>query len=326
MKKRILCMLLTGAMVALAAGCSSDTASTGDGNDSSADASEDGKTYAFVPPSMISPYYKSVLDGAQATADELGVELVTVAPESESDYAAQVQIIEDQITQDVDGLIVCAINSDAVISAIQKANEADIPVVMFNTQTELEGVDVSCYVKYDQYEAGGKVADFMAENIGTELQVAIVEGLPSDVSTQRMSGFVDKCEAEYPDIKVVANQAGDWEREKGMNAAANMLQANPDIDVIFTLSDEMGLGAVQAVKEAGSDAKVCSFDGNPNAVYSIQQGELFSTVYIGGTETGEKCVTALNDILGGTGTDSTIMVETAVVYSENAADYPAEAD
>lgn len=325
MKKKVLCMLLAGAMVVLAAGCgNAETDGADKSSDTSAD--ENGKTYAFVPPSMISPYYKSVLDGAQATAEELGIELVTVAPESESDYAAQVQIIEDQITQGVDGLIVCAINSDAVIAAIQKANEADIPVVMFNTQTELEGVDVACYVKYDQYEAGGKVADFMAENIGEDLQVAIVEGLPSDVSTQRMSGFVDKCEADYPGIEVVANQAGDWEREKGMNAAANMLQANPDIDVIFTLSDEMGLGAVQAVKEAGSEAKVCSFDGNPNAVYSIQQGELFSTVYIGGSETGEKCVTALNDILDGSGTDSTIMVETAVVYSENAADYPAEAD
>ena len=162
--------------------------------------------------------------------------------------------------------------------------------------------------------------------MGEDLNVAIVEGLPSDVSTQRMNGFVNTVDEKYPGIKVVANQAGDWEREKGMNAAANMLQANPDIDVIFTLSDEMGLGAVQAVKQANSNAKVCSFDGNPNAVYSVQQGELYSTVYIGGPDTGIKCTDALNSTFSGEKIEKTIMIDTEIVSSENADDYPAEVD
>ena len=174
--------------------------------------------------------------------------------------------------------------------------------------------------------AGGKVCDFVAEQFGEDLKVAIVEGLPSDHTTERMGGFVDKAAEKYPNIKVVASQAGDWEREKGMNAAANMLQANQDIDVIFALCDEMGLGAVQAVKEAGSDAKVVSFDGNPNAVASIQAGELVSTVSIGGPGTGVACVEALDTLFKGETVEKIVNVETEIVWKDNADQFPSEAD
>ena len=92
------------------------------------------------------------------------------------------------------------------------------------------------------------------------------------------------------------------------------------------LCDEMGLGALQAVKEAGSDAKVVSFDGNPNAVASVQAGELYSTLSIGGPETGKLCVEAIDKILKGEEVDSVVNVETEVVWSENADQFPAEAE
>lgn len=285
-----------------------------------------GKTFALVPPAMISPYYASVIKGATAAADELGHTLTTLAPESESDYAAQVQIVEDMITQQVDGIILCAINSDAIISAVKKANDAGIPVVMFNTQNELAEGEVACYVRYDQYEAGGKVCDFVAEQFDGTAKVGIIEGLPSDHTTERMGGFVDKAAEKYPNIEVVASQPGDWEREKGMNAATNMLQANPDITVFFGLSDEMALGAYQAVAQANATDKVavCGFDGNPNAVASVQAGELLSTLSIGGPGTGDACVRALDKISKGESVEKIISVDTDVISSANAADFPAE--
>lgn len=324
--KKLVALMLTACMVFTLAACGGGGSN---GEPASADGkSEEGnkKTIALVPPAMISPYYKSVISGAEDACEEMGYELKTLAPESESDYASQVQIVEDMITQKVDGIILCAINSDAIVAAVKKANEADIPVIMFNTQNELAGGEVACYVRYDQYEAGGKVCDFVSEQFGDDLKVAIVEGLPSDHTTERMGGFVDKAEKNYPNIKVVASQAGDWEREKGMNAAANMLQANPDIDVIFALCDEMGLGAVQAVKEAGSDAKVVSFDGNPNAVASIQAGSLVSTVSIGGPDTGVKCVESLDKILNGEEIEKIENVDTEIIWKENADQFPSESD
>lgn len=89
-----------------------------------------------------------------------------------------------------------------------------------------------------------------AEKFKGSAKVGIIEGLPSAHTTERMGGFVDKAKEKYPDIQVVASQPGDWEREKGMNAATNMLQANPDITVFFGLSHEMELGAIFILSSA----------------------------------------------------------------------------
>lgn len=117
----------------------------------------------------------------KAAAEALGYELLVSAPDSESDYASQVQLVEDMIARGVDGIIICAINTDAIVTAVKKANEAGIPVVMFNVQDELADGKVDCYVTYDQREGGAKVADYMAEVVnGAETNVAIIEGLPSE--------------------------------------------------------------------------------------------------------------------------------------------------
>ena len=279
------------------------------------------KTLAFLPPAMISPYYASCIAGAKPAAEALGYELVTVAPEKESDYAAQVQLVEDMITRGVDGIILCAINTDAITTAVKKANEAKIPVVMFNTQNELASGEVAAYVRYDQREGGAKVADYVAEVMGGKANVAVIEGLPSEHTTERMGGFVDRCKEKYPEMSVIISQPGDWEREKGMNAAANMLQAKPEIDAFFALCDEMALGAVQAVKQANGQQKIFGFDGNPNAAEAILAGDLMSTLSIGGVNTGKLCVETLNKIIKGEQVEKTINVDTFIVNKDNAQEY-----
>ena len=92
----------------------------------------------FLPPAMTSPFYAACIEGATPVATALGYELVIMAPEAEDDYATQTSMMEDMITQGVKGIAVCGINLDALIPAIKKANEAGVPVVMFNTITELE--------------------------------------------------------------------------------------------------------------------------------------------------------------------------------------------
>lgn len=348
MKKKLVSLLLCACMAAslVACGGSSETAADSqeateateseaasagtETEEAEASTTEEtsggGKTIALVPPAMISPYYKAVIAGAEEAAGELGYELKILAPESESDYAQQVQIVEDMITQGVDGIAICAINSDAIVTGVKKANEAGIPVIMFNGDGELSDGQVEAYVSYDQYEAGQKVCEFAAENLGEELKVAIIEGLPSSQSTDRMGGFVDTAAEKYPGIEVVANQPGDWEREAGMNAAANMLQANPDIDLIYALCDESALGAVQAVKEANSSAKVIGFDGNPNAVASILAGELYATISGNGSGTGYQCVETLDQIFKGETVEKFVRIDTIMVSSENADEFPSESD
>lgn len=278
-------------------------------------------TIAFLPPAMISPYYASCINGAKPVAEELGYELLVTAPESESDYAAQVQLMEDMVNRGVDGIVVCAINTDAIVTGVKAANAAGIPVVMFNVQNELADGEVAAYITYDQYEGGAKVADYVAEVVGDkEVNVAIIEGLPSEHTTFRMGGFSDCAAEKYPNIHVVASQPGNWEREAGMNAAANMMQAM-DIDVFFGLCDEMSLGAVQAVKQAGGDQLVFSFDGNPNAAEAVKAGDLMCTLSIGGINTGAECIKALDTVINGGTVEKFIPIETEVINASNVDDY-----
>ena len=269
----------------------------------------------FLPPAMTSPFYASCIEGATPVADALGYELVVMAPESEDDYAAQTSMMEDFITQGVKGIAVCGINLDALIPAIKKANEAGIPVVMFNTITELEGVDVYAYSGYNQYNGGAKIADWVNAQTDGKAVVAIIEGLPSDYTTQRMGGFVDRCAEAYPEITVVATQPGDWVREKGMNAAMDMIQAHPEISVIYGLSDEMALGAVQACKQLNRTDIICvGLDGNPNAFESVKAGELTATLDCGPVAIGANAIKALAEAIEGVEReDKVIEAETTVV-------------
>jgi ribose transport system substrate-binding protein len=285
------------------------------------------KTIAFVPPAMISPYYQQIQRAAQATADRLGYELITLAPDSESNFIQQIQIVEDLITRRVDGIMLCAIDTTAIVSAVRRANEANIPVIMFNIPNELPGgVHVHSYVIYDQREAARMVGEHVGRTFGhNPVNVGVVLGLPSEHAIERLAGFREGI-APFPNVQVVAEQAGNWEREAGMNAATNMMTARPDINVLFGQSDEMALGAVQAVARAGATGRVTvvGFDGSPPAVASVRAGELHSTVSIGGAETGVLIVETMDKILTGQSVPLWVNVDTPFITRDNAHLFDAE--
>jgi ribose transport system substrate-binding protein len=272
---------------------------------------------------MTSPFYASCIEGAKPVAEAAGYELILMAPEVESDDAGQVQLLEDLITRGVAAIAVCGINQDALVSGIKKANEAGIPVVIFNSITLIEGVEIFAYSGYNQYNGGKKIADWVNEKTGGEADVAIIEGLPSVYTTERMGGFVDQAAEKYPGVTLVASQPGDWEREKGMNAAANMLQANPHINVFYGLSDEMALGAAQACRQAGRDDIICvGLDGNPNAMEAVKAGQLTATLDVGPVAIGRNAIEALIKAINGETLDEKIIeAETTVVDISNVDDY-----
>ena len=178
-----------------------------------------------------------------------------------------------------------------------------------------KGAEVYAYSGYNQYNGGANIADWVNAQTGGTAKVAIIEGLPSDYTTQRMGGFVDKCKADYPGIEVVATQPGDWVREKGMNAAMDMIQAHPEISVIYGLSDEMALGAVQACKQLNREDIICvGLDGNPNAFESVKAGELTATLDCGPVAIGANAIKALAEAIDGVErTEKVIEAETTVV-------------
>ena len=272
---------------------------------------------AFVPPGMVSPFYAGVISGAKPAADKLGYKFVIVAPERESDFAGQARIVEDMVERKVQGIALCAINIEAVGAAVKKANAAKIPVVIFNSLIDLPSGEAFAYVGYDQRAGGAKVADYVNKVKNGKAKVAIIEGLPSTFTTDRKGGFEDQIK-KYPGIKVVASQPGDWEREKSMNVATNILQANPDIDVFYGLSDEMALGASQAAKAAGKKGLVIiGIDGNPNAIEAVAKGDITGTLGVNPDLIGAKAIETLDKAIKGQSSPKKVVTDTVVIDKDN---------
>lgn len=275
---------------------------------------------ALVPPAMVSPFYQAVIQGAEEVAKKYGYELQILAPDREDDAAGLLNIVETMISKKVSAIALCAMDEETSVTAVQKANAAGIPIVLFNTLVELPAGDVFAYVGYDQRKGGAQVANYVLSKVSGDIKAAIIEGLPSSYTTERAGGFNDVA-AKETRLKVVVSQAADWEREKAMNVVTNVLSANPEINVIFGLSDEMAIGAGQAVKAAGkSDAiLIMGLDGNESAFDAIRKGLISGTCDVNPVGIGTATIETIYKALNGESSPKMVVTDTIIVDAENVA-------
>lgn len=241
---------------------------------------KDSIRFAFCPP-MLSPFYSNVLRGVKEVAAEVGnVDVVVLAGKTESSYEEQLSLMQGAIKDKVDAIGLCS--KIDVGNVVSKANKTNIPVFVFNV-SKLKMMPlgkIASYVCYEQKEAGKKVGQFLARLLRTKGNVAILEGIPNEIdSIDRKKGFVEVMK-KYPSINIIASQPADWDRKKARKVTKELLGKHPDIDAFFCLSDEMALGAVDVIKEAGGidEIFVVGLDGNKNAIQSIKDGDLFATL------------------------------------------------
>ncbi|PRR83278.1 sugar ABC transporter substrate-binding protein [Clostridium vincentii] len=285
--------------------------------------SSDKKSIAFIPPTMVSSFYEQTIAGAKEKAEELGYEVSVTAPQKEDDYEGLLKNVEDSITKGVSAIAICTTDDKTMAVAVEKANAANIPVIIFNSQSEVEGTDVYSYVGYDQRKAGESVAEYLGTKYkDTKFKVGVLEGLPGVFTENREGGFLEKMK-EYSNIEIVATQAANWEREKGMNAATNMYQANSSINVFYGLSDEMALGAAQACKSlALTDVLTIGIDGNPNTLSDIADGICTASVYTNPHKIGEETIVDCDKAINGEEIENKMHeIETIIVDKENVSEY-----
>jgi diguanylate cyclase (GGDEF)-like protein len=241
---------------------------------------KDSIRFAFCPP-MLSPFYSNVLKGVKEVAAEVGnVDVVVLAGRTESSYEEQLNLMQRAIKDKVDAIGLCSkIN---VGNVVVKANKAKIPVFVFNvSKLKMKPVgEIASYVCYEQDEAGKRVGQFLARLLRTKGNVAILEGIPDEIdSIDRKKGFIEVMK-KYSSINIVASQPAEWDREKAKLVTKKILKEHPHVDAFFCLSDEMALGAMDIIKEAGKKDKifVIGLDGNKNALQSIKDRSLFATL------------------------------------------------
>lgn len=241
------------------------------------------------------PFFVSVRDGAQKEADRVGAKLII--SDARDDAATQSNNMSDFIQQGVDIILVNPVDSDAISTSVLAANEAGIPVIALDRNSE--GGKLLSLVASDNVKGGEMAAQYIIDRIGKGANVAQLEGIPGASATnERGKGFKNIADK---DLKVITSQSADFDRAKGLTVMENIIQANPDIKGVFCQNDEMALGALEAISNVGKKDQivVVGFDGTEGAIESVKEGKLDATVAQQPDKIGELGVKAAIDHFSG---------------------------
>lgn len=200
--------------------------------------------------------------------------------DSASDVVRQLGHVENFIAQKVDVLIVNPADTAATRKITQRATAAGIPLVYLNSRPEVESFPAGVvFVGTDERAIGQLQMEYLAKQMGGKGHLAILLGRLAHDDTRKRTAGVKDVLAKYPDIKVVEEQSGDWQREKGLDLMNNWLLGGREIDAVAANNDEMGIGAAMALQRAGrQDIPVGGIDGTPDGLAAIARKQLAVTV------------------------------------------------
>ena len=250
-----------------------------------------------------------------------------------ADADSQAQQIEQAISQKPDALVVLPQDGAALTPVAQKAERAGIPVVnidrLFTTPDA-----ATATILGDNYQIGVLAADYISNELNCEGNVVEIQGLAGiSVTTDRSKGFTDELKKVCPNggIKIVASQPGDFNPDTGLRVMENILQAQPDIDAVYTHDDDMAQGVVQAIRNAGRQDEMflTGVGGSQDAMSQIAEGGLYRATFLYNPNMAASAVNMARLIALGEGFSELVppevprqvIVPAAVVTQDNVADY-----
>ncbi|RCG31139.1 LacI family transcriptional regulator [Sphaerisporangium album] len=230
------------------------------------------------------PFRIAETQSIKEEAAKLGVPAANLlVTNAQSDLNKQVSDIKSMLDQGARALIVAPLNSDGLQPALDAAKAKKVPVITIDRKvTSKPCTDYLTFIGSDFVRQGERAADQMIRVTGGTAKVAILLGSSgNNVTTDRTKGFKDKV-AGSSGISIVAEQTGEFDRSKGQTVMEQLLQSHPDLTAVYAENDEMGIGAVNAIKAAGKkpgeDIKIVSIDGTRNAVKLITEGSYNAVV------------------------------------------------
>lgn len=223
------------------------------------------------------PYWLTEGNVASAEAKKLGYTATVGA--SKGDTNTESNLIDTAITNKAVAIILDPANASGSIGAVKKAIAASIPVILVNAEINQEGLAKAQLVS-NNAQGAALGAQQWVKAVGQKGKYVELLGAPSDNNAATRSNGYETVLSQYDTLEKSGSQVGNWDRTQGHDKMQSLLQAHPDVIGVISGNDEMALGAVAALKEAGklSGIKVGGFDGSPDAVAAIKAGELQYTV------------------------------------------------
>lgn len=311
MKKRTFGFSLLLAAFVMLSACSTGTETNNGTAENAGNQAPDSKvTIGLSISTQNNPFFVTLKEGAEKAAAEAGAELIVV--DAQDDTAKQISGIEDLIQKKVDVILINPTDGDAVVTAVEAANDANIPVITVDRAAN--GGTVVSHIASDNVKGGQMAGDYILEALGGKGNIVELQGTAgTSAARDRGEGFHKSVDGK-DGVKVVASQPADFDRAKGLSVMENILQSNGDIQAVFAHNDEMALGALQAIEAAGKkDIIVVGFDATADAVSAVNAGTLAATVAQKPEAIGQKAIETAVKVAGGETVETAIPVELELV-------------
>ncbi|HZM29239.1 MAG TPA: substrate-binding domain-containing protein [Acidimicrobiales bacterium] len=245
---------------------------------------EEGETIkiAFSAPGADHGWLAAITENAEEEAAQHDdVEFVLL--EGTNDSAAQVSQVEQLMAEDPDALIILPHEGDPLTPVALEAMEQGIPVINVDREFSSEGA-YRTWIGGDNYGIGVSAANYLAEQLDCQGNVVEIQGLAGiSVTEQRTAGFADTIEQLCGDgITIVAQQPADFLPDVGLEVMETILQAQPQIDAVYTHDDDMAMGVVSAIENAGREDEMIltGAGGSRDAMERIQEGGLYAATFL----------------------------------------------
>lgn len=269
-----------------------------------------------VTKSRDSEYWMSVCSGMEKAADEEGVSVLIVSPDTETDVRLQKKMIQDLLDKKVDALAVSPIDSYSNADYIKEAKDMGIPVFSYDTQIADASVP---YIGIDNEKAGRDLAEYMAGQLRGKGKVGIISGdLKQTAHASRIKGFEDYIE-KNTDIQVSFVESGYSNLQMSEREISRLMNDNPDISGILATSAVTALGIMEYMK--GTPVTIVTVDAQEDAIEAVKNGGIAALASQSGYAIGEETIRYIvNDKNGNVQEDQTIL-PVEIITHENAEDY-----
>lgn len=234
------------------------------------------KKMAIVVSTLNNPWFVFLAQTAAAEAKKLGYESKIF--DSQNNTALETDNFENAIASGYSAILFNPTDANGSVVNVQKAKKAGVPV--FCMDREVNTTDgATCQILSDSYSGCVSLGKYFVQTMHKKGNYVELLGIVADNNTWARSKGFHSLVDYYPNLKMVAQQSADFDRNKAMEVMESILQAHPDIQGVFAGNDAMAMGAYQALVAAGKadKVKVFGFDGAEDAITAIKDKKVSAT-------------------------------------------------
>lgn len=253
-------------------------------------------------------------------ANSAGIEMSVY--DANQNAEKQVGQVENLITQGIDGILIEPVSRDVLAPAVLACKSAGIPIITFNQRVSNQESATS-FVGVDMVQGGMMEMDEAAARLNGKGKIVILHGpMGGDAQVGRNQGY-HQVLAQYPDIHVVAEQSGNWVRGDSFSIVENWIQSGKQFDAVISQNDDMAMGAIKAVEEAGlaDRVKIFALDATPDGLRAIQEGRMACTISQNADKQAQTAVNALIEAVSGKDVSVEYIIDHVLITQDNAEKY-----